>query len=141
MNRFKILRGSALAALAIAACSAPFADTAIKAVGVHIASYHAPAGDFNNYNPGLYLRLNNGFTAGAYYNSERHTSAYAGYTHEWGRLAVTVGAITGYRRTNVMPMVVPSVRLGKIENATFRLAYVPRIERNGAHAIHLTAEF
>lgn len=140
MTHFSLLRGAAIAALAVATSTAMHADT-IKTVGMHIGSVHLPARDFNNANLGLYLRTERGITAGAYYNSERRMSVYGGYTHEWGPVGVTVGLITGYQRAAVLPLVVPSVRLGRIDQVTFRLAYLPKIEKGGAHVLHLMAEF
>lgn len=140
MTHFSLLRGAVIAAMAVATSTAMHADT-IKTVGVHIGSVHLPAQDFNNANPGLYLRTESGLTAGAYYNSERRMSAYAGYTQEWGPVGVTVGVITGYKRAAVLPMLVPSVRLGRIDQVTFRLAYLPKLEKGGSHVVHLMAEF
>ena len=141
MPRFTLVRAIALASAVAGACTAIHADTAVKAVGIHLGSHHFPARDFNNFNPGAYVRWSNGITAGAYYNSERRTSVYAGYTYDWGPVAVTVGAITGYKNDKEMPMVVPSIRLGVIGQTTFSLAYVPRTGRNSAHAVHLMGEF
>lgn len=87
------------------------------------------------------MRWTNGATVGAYYNSERRWSAYAGYTHQWGPLALTAGLITGYERRAVLPLLVPSVRLGTIGPASFRLAVMPKIEKRGATVLHLMAEF
>ena len=109
--------------------------------GVHIGSQHFPGKDYNNINPGAYVRYDSGFTLGAYYNSERRVSAYAGYTYEWGRFGITLGGITGYKRMAILPMVVPTLRLGQIGPATIRLAFLPKIEKSGATVIHFMAEF
>lgn len=134
----------ALIALAIASVTV-HADE-VAAYGIHIGSHHFPAYQYNNFNPGLYVRMKSGLTAGAYYNSERRPSAYLGYTHEWGRFAVTVGAVSGYTlgrgNPRIYPMIVPSVKLGTVENVTFRLAVMPQVSKNmGATALHLMAEF
>lgn len=134
------IRAIAIAAAAILTSTAMHADT-IEAVGVHIGSHHAPARDFRNFNPGVYVRWSSGITMGGYYNSERRTSLYAGYTHQWGSFALTAGLITGYERRAVMPMLVPSVRLGAIGPATMRLAILPKLEKRGATVLHLMAEF
>jgi Antimicrobial peptide resistance and lipid A acylation protein PagP len=153
-----------LASLLIAACAvctASYAqDTAEPAarsallpshVGVHLGTAHSTSG-YNNTNPGVYLRwadgTGSGPVLGGYYNSERAQSRYAGYHWDWratttGGLpvsaGVTVGAINGYARAKVMPLVVPSaaVHLG---SAALRLTYVPKIEKGGAHALHLSVE-
>lgn len=140
-----IVRKLTIALLATFAVAAANADE-VAAVGVHIGSHHFPAYQYNNFNPGVYVRMKSGLTAGAYYNSERRASAYVGYTHEWGRFAITVGAVSGYtmgrEKVRIYPMVVPSVKLGTIENVTFRLAVMPQVSKNmGATAVHLMAEF
>ena len=63
----------ALIALAVASVAA-HADE-VAAYGIHIGSHHFPAYQYNNFNPGLYVRMKSGLTAGAYYNSERRPSA------------------------------------------------------------------
>lgn len=134
------IRAIAIAAAAILTSTAVHADT-IEAVGIHIGSHHMPARDYQNFNPGAYVRWASGITVGGYYNSERRPSVYAGYTHQWGRFALTAGLITGYERRAVMPMLVPSVRLGAIGPATLRLAILPKLEKRGATVLHLMAEF
>lgn len=82
-----------------------------QVLGVHVGSHHV-GGGYCNENPGIYYRAESGLTLGAYRNSEcRRWSAYAGHT--WGdHIALTVGAVTGYERASVLPLVVPSVRFG-----------------------------
>src|SRR5438045_253932 len=82
-------RYSLFAALSFvsAACIVAAPPAEAVTVGLHLASVHLPKRDFNNTNPGLYVRTDGGWTAGAYRNSLNRTSAYAGYTMEWGRLA------------------------------------------------------
>lgn len=103
--------------------------------GLHLASVHVPKKDYNNFNPGAYYIHSSGATVGAFRNSERRLGVYAGYTHEWGRFALTGGIITGYERHNVLPLLFPTVRIGQ-----FRLGYIPKIEQTGAHVIHLMYE-
>jgi hypothetical protein len=110
-------------------------------LGLHLASAHLPQRHFNNTNPGLYYRSDEGWTAGAYRNSLRRTSAYAGYTWGWGRLAVTGGAVTGYA-DNVQPLLVPSVVLLSVQGVSARVAFIPRVEKRiGSHVLHLMVEF
>ena len=105
-------------------------------LGLHIGSQHFPAQQYNNFNPGAYYIHDNGATVGTYYNSERRQSVYAGWTWDSGPWRLQVGAITGYERSAVLPMVVPSVALGH----GFRLVVLPKVERDGSAVIHLMWE-
>jgi hypothetical protein len=108
-----------------------------QTIGLHLASAHAHGG-YNNSNPGIYLRLDNGVTFGTYRNSDRRQSAYLAYTWEsteWHRFSagLTAGGVTGYDR-KVSPMLVPSVAFSGV-----RLGIVPR-PRGGSSALHLMVE-
>lgn len=105
-------------------------------LGLHIGIQHFPAQQYNNANPGAYYIHDNGATVGTYYNSERRQSVYAGWTWDSGPWRLQVGAITGYERAKVLPMVVPSVALGH----GFRLTVLPKVERNGSSVVHLMYE-
>ena len=105
-------------------------------LGLHIGSQHFPAQQYNNFNPGAYYIHDNGATVGTYYNSERRQSVYAGWTWDSGPWRLQVGAITGYGRRAVLPVVMPSVALGH----GFRLVVLPKVERNGSAVIHLMYE-
>jgi len=111
-----------------------------QVVGIHLVSVHGKEG-MNNFNPGVYARLDNGLTAGTYYNSHRRQSFYAGYTIETvGKisLALTGGVVTGYAKT--MPLLVPSVAY-KFSEATIRLGFIPKPPvRGSCSALHLMAE-
>lgn len=104
-------------------------------LGLHIGSQHYPAKDFNNANPGVYYISDQCWTVGAYYNSERKQSVYAGKSWDFGPFRLQAGLITGYSRP-VLPMLAPSVSLG----AGFRLTVLPKVERGGSSVIHLTWE-
>ena len=119
-----------MAALALA--GAAHADT----VGFHIGSQHFPAKQYNNFNPGAYYIHSSGATIGTYYNSERRQSVYAGWTWDYGPWRLQAGAITGYRRAAVLPLIAPSVSLGY----GFRLTVLPKVERRGSAVVHLTWE-
>lgn len=120
----------------------PALASAETAVGLHLGSQHYPAKGQNNVNPGLYVRSADGWTAGAYHNSHRKLSAYAGRTWDrdfYGiRPAVTLGVITGYRHA-VLPMLIPSVATPAIDGWRGRLTYVPRFEKNST-VLHLSIE-
>lgn len=132
----------AICALAVA-CGQAKADTR---VGLHLGSWHETPG-YNNTNPGVYV-YHNGWTAGTYYNSERHQSYYAGYTFEHPlfdggvRLGATAGAITGYERAKVLPMVVPSVAVSIPAGlgSAARLSFIPPIGGMPT-VLHLSVEF
>lgn len=114
-----------------------------QTVGIHTVSVHEHHG-FNNTNPGLYIRYDNGLTGGFYRNSYRRESAYIGYTMEARSgpvsAALTVGAVTGYPAASVMPLVVPSVAYHFGSNAV-RVGIIPRPPKTGAAAaLHLMFE-
>ena len=136
-------RYSLFAALSFvsAACMVAAPPAEAVTVGLHLASVHLPKRDFNNTNPGLYVRTDGGWTAGAYRNSLNRTSAYAGYTMEWGRLAVTGGAVTGYAE-KVQPLLVPSMKVATLGGVSARVAFIPRVEKRiESHVLHLSLEF
>jgi len=129
---------TALLALAVTAM-APNAQAGT--IGFHVASHHAPAKNYNNYNPGIYYRHTEGWTAGIYRNSLRKTSVYAGYTWKFGVLDVTTAGVTGYF-DKVQPLLVPSISLFTYQGITPRIAYIPRVEKKiGAHVLHLMIEY
>ena len=109
-------------------------------VGVHVATWHSEPG-YNGRNPGLYVKTDSGLTFGAYRNSERANTVYAGQTWESDsaaglRVAATAGLITGYRRAAVLPFVLPSVLIAD----TVRITYVPRCDPKSSEAVHLSIE-
>ena len=79
-----------------AACLSSVGHAAI--FGVHMGSAHYPGGSYqNNFNPGVYLRTEDGITVGAYYNTLRRASVYAGYTYQYGPFGLLGGVVTGYQ--------------------------------------------
>lgn len=102
---------------------------------VHVASVHTKAG-YNNTNPGIGLRWadahGDGPVAGVYRNSEWRNSAYAGYAWNWqvaGPVSAqfVVGAVTGYKRGTVVPLVMPSVAYAVGPKTAVRLSGVPPV--------------
>lgn len=95
-------------------------------LGAHVASWHSSPG-LNNVNPGLYVRLPVGFTAGVVRNSYDRNSTYVAWTVDksWslGRqwplaigVGLTTGIISGYEKgPPLRPLVAPSfvVNMGK----------------------------
>ena len=137
-----LLYPALLAAAALTATGARAAEsTGTGTIGLHLVSHHMPAKNYNNTNPGLYYRTEDGWTAGAYRNSLSRTSAYAGYTWKFGALDITTAVVTGYFH-KVQPLLVPSVSLFTWHGVTPRVAYIPRVEKKiGAHVLHLMVEF
>ena len=114
-------------------------------LGLHLASYHTTQYDYqNNSNPGIYAECD-GWAAGTYRNTFSKTSVYAGYSFREGPFALTVGAVSGYKKfsvpvpcakrgwhgchkdygissENVIPLLAPSVTAGPM-----RLWYLPKI--------------
>lgn len=100
--------------IALSACGSAQAQT----IGVHTVTVHYEK-DMNGANPGIYYIGKSGFTTGAYFNSVRHMTAYAGWTWEtenrtW---AMSASLATGYEHHNsdvggwrLTPMFSPSYR-------------------------------
>lgn len=122
-------------------------DPATWVIGLQLAAAHfggdASANEWAT--PGIYVKHASGATAGAYRNSEGHGSAFAAWTFEtesrtW---AITVGAVTGYRRAAVMPLLLPSVRV-PLGDVALRLSLVPPIAKQnivGALALAVEVDF
>lgn len=110
-------------------------------LGLHLMTWHSQPG-FNGINPGVYIKTESGLTAGAYYNSERHWSAYAGMTfHLHERFDVTVGGVTGYSARSISPLIIPSIEVWRFEGADVRLAFAPQVPRvNPSSLLHFTLE-
>lgn len=126
-------------------------------LGLHIGSRHSAPG-FNDTNPGLYARWadanGNGWALGAYQNSERAKSVWGGYSFSSPKLGLgsvgaralgigaglTLGGVTGYRAAKLLPLIVPSAAL-HWGDAAARLTYVPKVEKRGAAALHLSLEY
>lgn len=103
------MRGIVTLCLALSAWAARAQDDDMT-IGLHLASAHSADG-LNSRNPGLYLRMPAGFTAGFYENSlsgtrysgndgSRRYSTYAGWTWQTNSRiwAVSLGGVTGYGR-------------------------------------------
>lgn len=107
-------------------------------VGLHVATWH-DSGNWDNVNPGAYLRAEGGLTAGIYRNSIRKTSIHAGHTwsrpHVLGDVSLTAGAVTGYAQA-ISPLLVPSVRIGPV-----RLTLLPKADPKGVTGVHFSTEF
>lgn len=135
-----------VAVVVISGCTA-HADT----LGLHAGSAHFPSGSYqNNFNPGLYLRTDDGITIGGYYNTLRRFSFYAGYTFEYGPLGLLGGVATGYQPKNInglsyghgkalTPMLVLSLRLPPLGGLKPMVMLVPPF-RSSPAVLHLAFE-
>lgn len=131
------------------------ADAKADVVGFHIASHHAPAREYNNFNPGMYYRHDSGGTVGLYWNSYKRWSPYVGYTYvhpladgEYD-LGMTAGVVFGYQKCTywyaqnsadlrriecqdrVKALLVPSVSKRVFGDWRARLSYTPRFQKEG----------
>lgn len=126
-----------LFAFTIALSSLAHAEQSDYTIGAHALSFHADK-QYETVTPGLYVRHNDtGATAGVYRNSEGGTSAYVGGTLSYKKLDLTIGAVIGYKRAKVLPMVVPSVKL----TDNLRVALIVNPWDIKASAVHLAYEF
>lgn len=124
-------------------------------LGVHLLSHHVEAKPWQeNFNPGLYVRTTEGWTAGFYRNTLRRTSVYLGRTVALTSWAdITLGGVTGYESrpapcwspeltdcrlglgsAKVKPLIAPSVHLGPA-----RVSWVPGTA-GSANVLHLSLE-
>jgi hypothetical protein len=114
-------------------------------IGVHVGSMHVPAREFNNVNPGLYVRASD-WQIGAYRNSYRKRTAYLVYAWELGDgYEMFTGGATGYRNVwhhgAVAPMVAFSRALPvRLLGVQPRLTFMLPTPKTSAVA-HLSMEF
>lgn len=142
------MKRAAIAALALCAglCHAEgfIADMIGKPAmaGVHTLTRHDPSHGANDFNPGAYVITDTGATLGAYYNSHRNLTAYAGWTTpEWYRFKATAGVATGYHAPLTV-VVVPSLRLFTLDNGmNVRLVGGPKLDENGQSILHVLLDW
>lgn len=105
-------------------------------LGINLATYHFDRNrDYCEANPGIYaLHRESRIAGGVYHNSECRTSAWAAKQWDLGPFTLSVGAVVGYSRAAVLPLVVPSVKLGPA-----RLSLLPPVEKRGG-GLHLSIE-
>lgn len=120
-------------------------------IGIHLFTQHQPqrytargSHRYESFTPGLYGRSASGMTLGAYRNSYGDASAYAGWTFETNdrRWALLVAGVVGYKRSPLLPLVVPSVRFSIDDQWAWRIAATPKPpgSNGGAAMMHLTVE-
>jgi hypothetical protein len=127
----------------------PLAPTAI---GVHVASFHTERIDetsgkpWNNANVGVYAKWDR-WVGGAYYNSIRQTSVYAGYAYPlFDNLDIVVGVVTGYDGPGysakaIMPMVIPSAHFAITPDISVRVNLALGVQKGAATAVNFALEW
>lgn len=111
--------------------------------GLHLGSYHNPAQEYNNFNPGVYMRDPEGMQLGVFRNSYKKTSVYAAQMFEYKYVDVLVGVATGYPgKTGLMPMLGLSKAFEIDKGSALRLTLLPcRSEGKTGMVAHMTLEF
>lgn len=109
-------------------------------LGYHIATAHDASlqarSQMNELNPGVYAQCDT-IVVGAYFNTVRHTSVYAGKSIQLARgLDLVIGGVTGYKVAPVVPMAMVSYRLA---DGT-RLSLIPTTPKN-VGGLHISREF
>jgi hypothetical protein len=114
-------------------------------LGVHLASVHVPSyNEQQNFNPGLYARLENGVTIGSYRNTYNKTTVYAGYTTpEYYKISLTATLASGYQQEihkgYLTPVLAPSIRLPEVGTISPRITYIPGLAGK-SNVFHLSLE-
>lgn len=105
-------------------------------IGLHIGTYHFDRDrHYEEFNIGVSATLGDN-TAGIYRNSEGRASVYgARIWRAHKHLDVAFGLVTGYQRAPLVPLVVPSVKLGD----HLRLSLLLPAEK-GSGGIHFSWE-
>ena len=108
-------------------------------LGLHLYTAHfTPSAGLNNNTPGGYASCRS-VIVGAYFNSQRRTSLYVGYVFNnvgGSPFDAVIGAVTGYDRAPVMPLVLPSFAWRGV-----RLSVIPSIKALGVEGgLHLSYE-
>ena len=84
-------------------------------IGYLIGSKHIGGGDYNENNPGLYVKHDN-YIVGHYKNSYYDPATFVGKYAEYGRYSIAYGLIKGYGWNNgyskgndVLPFILPTI--------------------------------
>lgn len=109
----------------------------VVAIGLHIGSHHVGSNQFNNVNPGIYVRTEDDVVIGGYRNSIRRNTFYVAKVFETDQhpFGVVVGAATGYLLP-VTPLVAGTIRMGQ-----FRFLVIPPVAKVTPLTFHLSMEF
>ena len=91
---------------------------------VALSTHLGLSGDYNKIHP--HIRLSNeGFIAGAYYNSEEAISPYLGWRFEHRQSYLEIGLVVGYKTEPVIPY----ARVGYDFNDNLNLFITPAYEQ------------
>lgn len=139
-----MLRRALLLAAASMLLNMPAQATDTWTLGVHVATAHIPARQYqNNFNPGAYVVAPNGVAVGAYHNTVRRTSVYVGYQMRFKHADLLLGGVTGYKEElghAVMPLVAVSRAFDIGLAWKPRVTYVPKATPKSSHLLHLSFE-
>lgn len=107
-------------------------------IGIHVGSWHSKPG-FNNFNPGVYYKSDDGWVIGTFQNSLDRNTTYVGGVIETRNkvysLSLNVG--TGYNSPLVL-FPAPSVLLRKHH----RIIYLPEFgKQNPSHVVSYCYQF
>jgi hypothetical protein len=114
-------------------------------IGVDLYTVHGEPNGLCNDTVGVYYVGKDGLGAGLMKNSECHIGAWAAYTAQTNTLTiarvpvsagVTLGAIAGYRMAPLLPLLVPSIKVGIV-----RFSYLPRSPGAQSDGLHISIEF
>jgi len=118
------------------------------AIGEHLVSWHSnPKGCYplkacNDFNPGLSITWD-GWLGGAYYNSLKRLTVYAGRSFvlaQAGPVTALVGGVlaTGYRITPFVPVITPAVAVTLSRHWRAQVLWIPRVGTiNPTNVLHL----
>lgn len=114
-------------------------------IGIDLYTVHRDAHELCNGNFGVYAYGDSGMAGGLLKNSDCVIGGWAGYNSETNVLSIgglnvsaglVFGAITGYRMAPVLPLVIPSLKIGRL-----RFSYLPRSPGAQTDGIHISIEF
>jgi len=110
-------------------------DITLASKHINSGTYQSPNGDqrYNELNPGIGLTIprtaNVSAMLGTYKNSYKRQSTYAGVNihtdNDVINFGVMVGAITGYAKMDIMPMVVPNVSVKPNPYTKMIVGFIP----------------
>lgn len=133
INRFTLVMGAALASLTLLTSTAHAFEQVDpgQALISGFASKHLKTNKFRENNYGIGYRTETGYLAGYYRNSEDRDGFYVGREFHFQvashvRLGVMAGVVTGYKKRDVMPLLLPEVlQMGAGVHRLCRGQFVP----------------
>ena len=135
INRFTLVIGATFASFALLTGSAHAFEQVDpgQALISGFASKHLNTNKFRENNYGIGYRTETGYLAGYYRNSEDRDGFYAGREFHFQvashvRLGVMAGVVTGYKKRDVMPLLLPEVLL-TVSRYELALTMVPKLDK------------